>query len=198
MPDPSDFYVGPVQVRTEAAGQPLVVDVHLAQARGRIVCVGLDVRAFTSGDGPNGTRPLGDEWRPITSPVMRALPTATVIEQALSQVRDEFGFVFGHLDRDKYPELFSQVDGYFTPPAGRRGPKPAINDETLHDVVAPAYRMGGRRPVQAVKEALEAAGVHKGRVSIDQARKAVAAARAKGFIPPYEGRGKGQTQGSGQ
>lgn len=198
MPETSDFYVGPVQVRTQAGGQPLSVDVHLAQVRGRMVCVGLDVRSFEAGEEGSTGQPLDGDWRPITSPVMRALPTATVIEQALGQVRDEFGFVFGHLDRDKYPELLAQVEGYFTPPARRRGPKPVIDDELLRDVVAPAYRMGGRRPVQAVKTALEAAGVHKGRVSIDQARKAVVAARSRGFIPPYDRGKQGNAEEGGQ
>lgn len=198
MTDPRDFYNGPVRVSTDVGGEPLVVDVHLATVNGRVVCVGLDVRTFELDEASERAMPLGGAWRPVTSPLMRGLPTATVIESALSQVRGDFDFVLGHLDKAKYPDLVSQVEGWFVSGQKRRGPRPAITDEVLRDVVAPTYRVGGRRPVQAVKEALEAAGVHKGRVSIDQARKAVAAARTKGFIPPYEGRGKGQTQGSGQ
>jgi len=51
--------------------------------------------------------------------------------------------------------------------------------------VAPAYRVGGRKPALAVQEAL---AVHFGElVTPDMARKAVRKAREAGHLPAYDG-----------
>lgn len=73
---------------------------------------------------------------------------------------------------------------------GSAGPEAAglpvspIGQDALQRVVAATYRTTPKRPVQAVRAALEESGLLGARVTIDPARKAVAAARARGFIPP--------------
>ncbi len=83
---------------------------------------------------------------------------------------------------DASTTLRDRTDSTTTEPK-RRASSP-VDDETLQRVVAAAYRVGGRRPVHAVKEALEATGALSGPITIDQARRAVVRARARGFIPP--------------
>lgn len=193
--------LGPVEVSAEAAGQPLNVVVHLAEAGGRVFCVGLDLHAV---DG-----------QPVTTATVRGLRTAEVIETALAKgramlevflegmpdehsIRPEMTSAAFHataaieyrgtptLNRTR-PELGADVEALFTPAPEtrkRRGPKPLINDDALRRVVVPAYQMGGHRPVQAVKAALLQSGLLGNRVTIDQARKAVASARVRGFLAP--------------
>lgn len=185
-------------IRTEAAGQPVDVGVHLAAIAGRVQCVGLDLRTA------NG--------KPITTMTVRRLRTAAVIEEAGAQVRDLMKVVLEGVpegtasdtnllmqaaamssvfDYVGEPAPAPKVDQMFEPaPAKRRrGPRPLLDDDALRGVVAPAYATGGSRPVQAVLQALIGDGRLGGHVTIDQARKAVTSARTRGFIPPATGRG---------
>jgi hypothetical protein len=190
-----DQYFACLPTTVEIGGAKFRVGVHLAMVRERLTCVGLDVRSFEelpSTSGARTRRPLNPEWVEVTSPVMRALRTSEVIEAAKVPLR-------GHIDRTL--DGISKLSGPFPKmtatqlirgalegpePKRKRGPRPLLSDGTLREVVAATYRIGGRRPVVAVREALETSGALKPPVTIDQARKAVAAARAKGFIPPAD------------
>ncbi|WP_147251479.1 hypothetical protein [Blastococcus sp. TBT05-19] len=186
----------------EVGDHVLLVWVHLALVNERVTCVGFDVRSFIpkvyeAGSAVAGWAhemyPTNDNYVEITSPLIRGLKVAQIIERALTMMKSKDAWDERFLvakapttvDLSSF-DLQSVVDGFFTPAdAGpRRGPKPQLDDEALRTVVAAAYRTGGRRPVQAVQAALEESGVLRPPVTIDQARKAVAAARARGFIPP--------------
>lgn len=197
-PGAEEDYFACLPTMVEIAGATFRVGVHLAMVRERLTCVGLDVRSFEeapSEGGGRARRPLNRDWVEVTSPVMRALRTSEVIEAAQAPLR-------GHITRTL--DALSNLPPLPRPlpkttateflgraleglkPGRKRGPQPLLSDDTLRDVVAATYRIGGRRPVVAVRAALEASGALKPPVTIDQARKAVAAARAKDFIPPAE------------
>src|SRR4051794_20146623 len=123
----------------EANGQPLDVTVHFARVGGRMTCVGLDIRSFRSfgsnpPEGMSRLLPVGMNLTEITSPLLRAVPTATVIEKASAdfrsgilgaldrQVGDLNGMgVLGALAGAGRPQVNAILDG---PSARRRGPKP--------------------------------------------------------------------------
>jgi hypothetical protein len=195
-------YLGGWPTTVEVNGRQLEVTAHFAIVGGRMTCVGLDVRSFWS---PIGFRPpedkeqifpVGLEWTEITSPLLRGVRTAEVIESAYetsgSAIRSVLDSVVGSLKEAGVPDgvadqMGPQLDALITKdiPGRRRGRKPLLDDDVLRDVVAKTYQEAPRKPVQAVREALAAAvPAYKGAVSPDVARKAVATARARGFIPP--------------
>lgn len=188
-------YVGRFPLEVEVAGRQVQVSAHLAMVRGRMTCVGIDVRSFEAPpaieDNRDDFRPLGDEWVEINSPVVRAVRVAEVIEQAFDRSRGLFRQALDGLTiaDDVITDVFEPT------PSKRRGPKPALSDDVLRTVVAPAYLMAVKKPVVAVRAALDRSGLlpgagPDGRVTPDQARKAVVTARARGFIPPAKRPGK--------
>jgi hypothetical protein len=194
--EPDDWapglYCGSADTTVVINGSTFWVGVHMALVDGRFRCVGIDVRSFVEdlGDSPRrGVKRLtNDGWVAITSPVIRSLRVAEVIERAQRPMRDLLLETVDALTEahgrpaDEPPgQLVDHVLGRDKP---RRGPRPQLDDEALRDVVAAAYRLALNRPVQAVRLALEESGALRRPVTIDQARKAVATARAKGFIPP--------------
>jgi len=200
--DPSTQYLMAVPTKVSIGGHDFAVEVHFAFVRRRFACVGLDLRSFFIAKGSEQPqrkpqmRLTNEDWVEITSPVVRGLQTSAVIQKALRKWENEANLKLetaegpmpplewvkytvigsGALDRPEKPQ--------------RRGPHPQLDDDVLASVVAPAYGIGGHAPTQAVREALQTSGVLKPPVTIDQARKAVAAARKKGFIPPYAHGGK--------
>lgn len=129
--------------------------------------------------------PTNETFVEITSPIVRALRTSEVIETAQAPIRDLLRRVAEGFAQD--PSLRPAADIIMRPwqqEPPKRGPRPLLDDQALRHVVAATYRVTPKRPVQAVRQALEASGLLGQRVTIDQARKAVAAARARGFIPP--------------
>jgi hypothetical protein len=130
--------------------------------------------------------PMNDQFVEITSPVVRGLRTSEVIEAAQAPLRDVLGrLAEGLASRPDFEAMPAHVGRLFgPPPAARRGPRPQLDDATLRDVVAGTYHLTAKRPVQAVRAALEESGALRPPVTIDQARKAVATARARGFIAP--------------
>ncbi|SDY49604.1 hypothetical protein SAMN05660209_03020 [Geodermatophilus africanus] len=188
MASPS-VYRGVIPVVKQIGDSRFYVGVHLALVRDRLVCVGLDLRALNLSDSLL-TEPMdlrNGDWLEITSPVLRGLPLSETIDQALAGYRA----VVEQLNASTEEAVTTHGEAaavVTTEPKGR-GPRPQLDDETLQRVVAAAYRVGGRRPVQAVKAALEATGALPGPVTIDQARRAVVRARARGFIPPVKASG---------
>lgn len=168
-------YLGVVPNRVEIHGDQWHVGVHLAEVRGQLTCVGLDLRAVNVADltaGPPATDETG-AWLPVTTAMLRAVPLTKLIDQAADVYRAASpGQPADSADRP--------VPAPLRP---RRGPRPALTDEQLERVVAPAYRLSARRPVQAVHQALRDSGLLPD-VTLDQTRRIVQRARALGFIPP--------------
>jgi hypothetical protein len=172
------FVARPMQIN----GKSHYVGVHLALVDDRLVCIGIDLRAVNLGELAGQPIDLGNgEWLEITTSVLRGLPLGEAVDRALAEHR---------LVTNAGPAC-AQDRGVTTAPSPRttarsvpRGPLPLLDDTALATIVAPAYRMGGRRPVRAVLEALSSAGALPSPVTIDQARRAVVRARARGFIPP--------------
>lgn len=195
-------YLGGWPMIVEVGGRSLSVTVHLAVVRGRMTCVGIDVRSFSPKIGVRApselvdVEPMDGDWVEITSPLFRSVRTAEVIEAAVKQWQSGIGefveraavsaLAIGHPElAEKLMDGIGRLVGEEPPVPPRRGPKPLLDETILRDVVAPTYLMAAKKPVQAVRLALaEAVPAYKGNVSPDVARKAVATARARGFIPP--------------
>lgn len=180
-------------------GVPYRVQVHFGKVRGRVVCVGLDIRGFTSDDTSRNIQPL-DGWDELNSPRLRALPLATFVEETRKLFLDQNKAIqaqpdlWGLKDRGSQAAFRRAAKALKAPPPVRSGRPAVLTDEELWDIVRPAYLSGGRAPVQAVQEALErhhmpGAGPN-GEVTIDQARKNVQRARQLGFIPKAAKRGR--------
>lgn len=163
---------------TEIAGETFKVRVHWARRDGRMVVVGLDLRAFHSDAEAPAVQAIlqGDQnvWFTGSEVSVRAL-RALKFSEALDQSRTT---LLDHLDRAPAPEDVAVRAATREAVEGARkrpGPKPHVSDEMLAQVVAPAYLSGGRKPVEAVREALVVALGE--RVSREQASKAVQRAR---------------------
>lgn len=199
----SGLYLGGYLTTTQVDGQPLEVTVHFARVRGRMTCVGLDVRSFTFAAGAEPPAvmstilPVGMNLTKITSSVLRGVKTAEVVDAAAAKlssgILDAIDARTEELLQAGAPvavaeEVRPRVDAILERPVRRRGPIPQLNDTVLRDVVAQTYLNAARTPAQAVREALKTSDltkdIFKGHVSDDQARKAVAAARRRHFIPP--------------
>lgn len=186
------FTTHPVDIADDA----YQVRVHWAQRDGRMVVVGLDVRAFHSDaespavqailQGDGDLHLLGGE---VTTSVLRAVKFAEVTEESRRTLVESLASTWVAAgDEVKRALLTETVEGSKRQP----GPKPVISDDVLAQVVAPAYANGGRTPVLAVREALAAADLPGlgSTVSREQASKAVERARRlKGsdgqpLIPP--------------
>lgn len=185
-----DHYIGRHGETIRIGGKAFSVTTHWASVNGRAACVGVDVHAFRSKNSAKAdlsdAKPTEDGWAEITSPVLRGLRVAEVQDQGR---RDLMGLLSQALA--DAPRREARAGGRVKkaleaqPLRRRPGPPALVTDDVLREVVAPAHRTGGRKPVQAVQAALSA---HRGgeRVSIDQARKAVAKARKRKFLPPVE------------
>lgn len=178
-----DHYLGtPGPDTITINGKDYAVTVHWAVVDGRAVPVGLDLRSFTQAKGK--TEPLGGRFREVTSPVLRGLRLAEAVEQSRRDMD-----LLGQMLKHYAPTPVGRVAGRRTvravsEPERRRGPQPRLSIADLREVVVPAYRAGGSRPIEAVRLALEA---HLDeRVTKEQARNAVKRARAEGLeMPQY-------------
>jgi len=196
---PRDQLVGSIPTEVTLLGAPYKVWVHFGKVRGRTVCVGLDIRGFTSDDTMRNIKPLPG-WDELNSPRLRALAIATLVEDMrklfldMSQAAQDRPDLWGLKDESSQTAFKRASKALRVASAVRSGRPPMLTDDELRNVVAPAYLAGGRKPVQAVREALErhqmpGAG-HQGEVTIDQARKNVQRARQLGFIPKAVKKGK--------
>lgn len=176
----SDEYVGRSSESVVIDGETFMATVHWAMVGGQARCVGLDLRSFVSRTARevdlSDAEPLG-RWAEITTPVVRALRAAEVIETA-------------RRDRELLAQMIARLpdthrQALVGAPPRRPGPKSRWTPEVLRDVVAPAYRLAGRRkPAVAVQQALT--DHWREPVTPDTARKGVAAARKAGYLPAYE------------
>ncbi len=180
MLDPT--YRGFVPLSINMSDQRFYVGVHLGLVDGRLVCVGIDLRSVNLGELAGQAMHLGNgDWTEITTAVLRGLHLGEAVEQALEQHRALAG-PDAHPSDDLGGPVGLKAGGPTRRPS--RGPRPLLDDAMLTNIVVPTYRTGGRRPVQAVQEALNRAGVANGTVTPHQASRAVARARARGLLPP--------------
>lgn len=170
-------------------GEAYQVRVHWAQRGGRMVVVGLDVRAFFSEaeapavqailQGDAGLHFMGGE---VTTSALRAVRFAEVAERSRRTLLDSLKAAPVAAGEEAERTTLGEV---LEDTRRRPGPRPVVPDDVLAQVVSPAYANGGRKPVEAVREALTAANLPGlGRtVSREQASKAVERARRLGLIP---------------
>jgi len=196
----TEHYLGSEAVRWphELRG-PWAVTAHWAAVDGRAVCVGLDLRSFTLKADPAPehlvAKPVNarEGWQEVTTPAVRAVPIARMVELARQQaevMRADAPALLAALglspDGPALQVAEDQVDA-FAPPQPRRGPPRMLTDDQLRTIVAPAYRRGGRKPIPEVQKALLQSGALRPPVTHEQARKAVARARKLPGLdfPPY-------------
>lgn len=161
--DDGSLYCGSVEVRTVPGG-PNVTEIRRQYSENNTL-------------GPDVT---GE----ITARIWRQIPIGTLIDLTIKGIRDA-----PEKDHEKYPGHFPAelIASWEEIAAGERirkrpGPQSAMTSEMLASVVAPAYLNAGRKPVEAVREALARTGYSNGHVTVDQARKAIS--RARRTIPP--------------
>lgn len=185
-----NYYQSFTQELMEIDGETYQVRVHWARRNGRMAVVGFDMRAFFSepeapalkailrGDG--GLHFTGGE---VTTSTLRAVRLAELTERSRRILLESLHATPVAVGEEAERAAIAEgVEGT----RQRPGPKPVVSEEVLERVVAPAYRNGGRRPVEAVREALVDAnlpGLNR-HVTREQASKAVERARRLGIIPP--------------
>lgn len=168
------------------------VDVDVwRDADGALFCGGLSIRTVPGALEASETlaklselNVLGPEVSAqVTARLLRQVPVGSLVESALDGARHTLRRYGDRLPAPMVDILSADAKA---PRKGERkpGPIPALSDDMLATVVAPAYLAGGRAPTKAVRQALAEAGFSNGLVTIDQARKAVARARRQGLIPP--------------
>src|SRR5947199_9858353 len=91
--DPSAQYLMAVPTQVSIGGHDFTVEVHFAFVRGRLACVGIDLRSFfIEGSEQVQRKPqvllMNEDWVEITSPVVRGLQTSAVIQKALREWED--------------------------------------------------------------------------------------------------------------
>lgn len=182
-----EFLGGSDAVEAEDPDVEVRVDVWIG-ARGLYVG-GVEVHTVNVPSASGPITPMPHRARAgVSSSLWRAIRIGDLVDETIRRVRDGAGAVAAVVD----DEHLAQVAGAEERRA-KRGPRPGVSPQVAAQVVAPAYLSGGRRPVVAVQEALQTAGLAgsgpAGEVTIDQARKAVARTRALGFLPAAEKRG---------
>lgn len=169
-------------------GADVEVEVDLYLHQERLFCGAVRVTTAPHRDpqfddtlGPNAA------GAHIDSALWRRLPIGSMIDTAV-QAQQETIHALLHTDPRPWMESLRAA----APPRGRPGPRPSLTPELLATVVAPAFKSVTRKPVEAVRAALEingyAGSAADGSVTIDQARKAVTKARSMGLIPPAKRR----------
>lgn len=123
---------------------------------------------------------------PIGTDILRALPLGALSAEAIKAAQDPEGLGQG-LDDEAFERLhdLAAQNKEVKPQRGRRS---NLSPEVL-GIVRDAYLRGGRTGVKAVQDALQQAGfpgAGANGVTRDQAAKAVAAARRKGYLLPVE------------
>jgi hypothetical protein len=168
-----------------AVGAPnFILKIHLGflESQRKVICVGMDLRSFTDVDD----RPVGLPLEHLTAAKLRALKLGSYVEAAidrcklwLSEIAEEQAFV----GEDK-----AEIEALLENRAKPRGRKPALSDSQLIELVVQPYMVGGRQKTERVRQALQKSGVlpplqRGGEVDIQQARKQIDRARARGLLP---------------
>lgn len=162
----------------------VTVAVDLYMHEGRMFCgeVTLHTTPKAGRDPENLVAAERDEYDHIDSALWRSIPIGFLIEETTQRIQGQVE----QLARDIGGEHLENAAAAKMP-ATTRGRRSPLTDELLTEV-AVTYRSAGRRPVVAVRALLDAREDFEGsgpagEVTIDQARKAVARARALGVLP---------------
>jgi len=193
-------YLGFTTQPADVADTTLYLRVHWANRDGRAVVVGLDLRTFWSSTENGATQAIlraGLDVQPmgeVNTAVLRGLRFADVVEEGSRKVLEESLIEAPPPEDDDARAQRAALARAVAAGKRRRGPRPAASDEDLERFVAAPYRAhltaGGRKPVQAAREAMQASGRFGAAVTSGMASKAVERARRLGMIPPAERRGK--------
>lgn len=123
----------------------------------------------------------------IGTDILRAIPLGELAKEAIHKAKD---LDVARTELQEDDEAFNRLRAAVSQSEEakpRRGRPSNLTPELLA-IVGNAYLRGGRTGVQAVQEALQAAGFEgsgrDGQVTRDQASKAVATARRKGYLAP--------------
>ena len=201
----TDHYLIAIDGQVTLHGQEFHVRTHWAQVDGRPTVVGVDLRSFqveerSIAEALVPPEPVGGQWSEVTSPVVRALRIGSVAEGHRLEFMESYDVDIEERPESERGQLEADQAFWGTEPDRKKpGPAEQMTDDLLRSVVEPAYRRGGRKPVVAVQEALEAAGYpgsawdpkkRRNVVSPNQASAAVRKARAKGLLGPVKGKKK--------
>lgn len=186
-----DGYIARMGETVVIRGRPFRVTVHWARVGGRAVCVGLDLRGFDSKAerkrNITDAEPVDGTWGEITSPVVRGFKVAETVEMSRQNALLLGQWLAAFDDATPAQRVAGRRAARAMeskPERAKPGPRPLLDQAALAAVVVPAYQTGGRKPVEAVRQALER---HRGeRVTTEQARKAVGRARRQGLLSAYE------------
>jgi hypothetical protein len=152
-----------LQPREHGLG-PWVIVVSLAEVRGRLECVGLDVQT---------SRPL--KPTPLTASAYRALPLGEIVKAAKRKLLRDAGPLGGDVGLEKLKEKAQRELGRRDKSLGGAPGRPPEHFAEVADEYAKAWREG-RPPVQAVAA--------WGGVSRSAAAKWVYRARQLGLLAP--------------
>lgn len=168
---------------SEDAGD-LTVVIHMYQDGAHFYAgeVVVSSNATTSSDLPNRVVAEKHSHLTIDSRIWRAIPLGTLVDAVAKDLRGSAEEVARDIG-DEYLKSSTALPM----PTGKRGRRSPLTPDVLTRVVLPAYMTSPKRPVQAVREALDACAEFEGssptgEVTIDQARKAVARARRLGLL----------------
>lgn len=194
----SDRYIFGRGTLVELRGEPFHVMVHLALVGGRVTCVGVDIKGFEQEIHGDGSFHIdaGDGFTELTTPRLRGLRLGEVVDEAIAYTRslvdeaaDYPNATWTEEQLTRLDEERAALDAAADRP--RRPGRPAsLSHPDVLQLVVETYTShvaaGGRRPVIAVREALQKAGVIEGAaadgVTINQARAAIRHARSKKLL----------------
>jgi hypothetical protein len=163
MTSPQNSHPIALQPREHGLG-PWVIVVSLAEVRGRLECVGLDVQA---------SRPL--KPTPLTASAYRALPLGEIVKAAKQKLLRDAGPQGGDVELEKLKEKAERELRRRDTSLGGAPGRPPEHFAEVANVYAKAWREG-RPPVQAVEM--------WGGVSRSAAAKWVYRARQLGLLAP--------------
>jgi hypothetical protein len=172
----------------EAPGCNFLLTVHLGfrEEDREVICIGIDLRSFTVFPEPTG--PVGLPIQHLTAARLRNLRLGEYVERAINSCRMRLREVRDDpespIDDAHRPEIEQLIGSR----GKRRGRPPALTDAELVEFVVKPYRRGGRHKTEQVRQSLHASGLlaplsRGGQVEIQQARKQIDRARAKGLLP---------------
>jgi hypothetical protein len=194
-PTSQDQYLAFTTQPVTIGGETFYARVHWARVGGQVQVVGMDLRTFFSeaentaaAEALEGDVRHDDPWPRLTTTVLRGLRFAEVAEESRQTLLRSLNAAPAPPEAERASRGRTRKAVERPANESRRGPAPLLTTDDLRLVVAPAYLNGGIRPVEDVQQALKGVRSMGRHVTKEQARKAVAKARALGFIPPYDRR----------
>ena len=166
-------------------GTQVEVRVSVFEGGGALFCGNVQViTAPETIETPYGLLvPPEVEPLPVGANLLRLVPIGLLTDEAIRAAVREAPHDPLLLADDAAWERLSEVVRSSKADTPRRGRKPSLTPELL-ELVAHAYRAGGRSGVRSVQRALTEDPRFRGDATRDQAAKAVARARTKGLLPP--------------